>query len=102
MTGPTLPACSVQYPSCGACGSDTSHDGDGFYCDPCGLDYGAGEDGTVATYRNPDTPPCGHTCTNEWHGSRVLGPYECTPCQLPQDHAADHWTDCRPIPKETR
>ena len=99
MTGPILPACSIQSPSCGACGEETSHDGDVFYCWPCELDYGDGADGTTATYRSPDTPPCGRPCTNEWHTS--LGPYDCTPCQLPAGHKAAHWTACLPSPKET-
>ena len=30
-----------------------------------------------------------------------LGPYDCTPCQLPTGHKAAHWTACRPSPKET-
>ena len=36
-----------------------------------------------------------------WHGSPSLGPYDCTPCQLPTGYKADHWTACRPSPKET-
>ena len=39
-----LPYCSIQNPACGACGSETSHDGDSFCCEPCGLDYGDGSE----------------------------------------------------------
>ena len=102
MTGPvTLPTCSVRYPTCGACGCETDHDGDTYYCDLCGFDYGDGADDTTATYRAPDADPCGEPCSNSWHGSRDLGPYDCTPCQLPAGHKAAHWTACRPSPKET-
>lgn len=93
-----LPTCSVQYPSCGACHADTDHDGDSFYCDPCGLDYSDGQDGTEATYRDEDAAPCAKPCTNTWHGSRDLGPYDCRSCALPSGHESDCWTNCTPIP----
>ena len=101
MADVKLPTCSVHYPACGACGGETDHDGDTYYCDPCGLDYGDGADDTTATYRAPDADPCGAPCSNAWHGSRDLGPYDCTPCQLPTGHKSPHWTACRPSPKET-
>ena len=63
------------------------------------TDYGA--DDTTATYRAPDADPCGELCSNSWHGSRDLGLYGCTPCQLPTGHKAAHWTACRPSPKVT-
>ena len=63
MSRPNLPLCSWQYPSCGACGGETSHDGDAFYCDDCGLDYGKGADGTEATYRDEGRSPCGAPCS---------------------------------------
>ena len=93
MTTRRLPHCESQYPACGACGDETCHDGGTFYCDECGLDYGDGEDGTVATYRDETAPPCDEPCTNDWHGSRDLGPYECIPCALPKGHTSRHWTD---------
>ena len=37
MSDLKLPYCSIQNPACGACGSETSHDGDSFYCEPCGA-----------------------------------------------------------------
>ena len=103
MTGPVwLPTCSVRYPACGACGSETDYDGDSLYCDPCGLDYGDGTESKPATYyHTADAKPCGARCRNPWHGSPSLGPYDCTPCQLPAGHKAAHWTACRPSPKET-
>lgn len=52
-------------------------------------------------YYTPDAKPCGARCRNPWHGSPSLGPYDCTPCQLPTGHKAAHWTACRPSPKET-
>ena len=94
----TLPTCTVQYPSCGACGGDTDYDGDSFYCEGCQLDYGDGEDGTVATFLDEGTPACGKPCTNEWH--RTVTPRDCRPCQLPNTHTGHHWTGC--TPKETR
>ena len=102
MTGPvTLPTCSFHHPTCGACGTETDYDGDSYFCDLCDLDYGDGTDDTTATYYTPDAKPCGARCRNPWHGSPSLGPYDCTPCQLPAGHKAAHWSACRPSPKET-
>ena len=51
MTGPvTLPTCSVRYPTCGACGTETDYDGDSYFCDLCDLDYGDGTESKPATY----------------------------------------------------
>lgn len=78
----TLPACSVQYPMCGACGYDTGHDGDTYYCPRCDLDYDAGADATTATYRDPNAQPCRKPDT--FHGGN--------PCQLPETHRGErHW-----------
>ena len=102
MTGPvTLPTCSVHYPTCGACGGEIDYDGDSYFCAPCDLDYGDGADDTSAAYYTADAKPCGARCRNPWHVSTSLGPYDCTPCQLPAGHKAAHWTACRPSPKET-
>lgn len=92
-----LPSCSIQYPSCGACGCHTDYDGDTFYCDDCRLDYGRGEDGETATYRDEEAGPCGTPCDNEWHGpDKIRGgwTYLCQPCALPAGHTSDHWTNC--------
>ena len=94
-----LPSCSVQYPSCGACGGDTSHDGDSFYCPDCDLDYGDGEDGTTATYRNDDEA-CGAPCDNTWHAPNAIEAgtsFKCAPCSLPTGHSSFHWTPCEPV-----
>ena len=90
----SLPSCAVQYPSCGACCGDTEFDGDGFYCDDCGLDYGNGDDGTEATFRDEEQSPCGEPCDNHWHGKDQLD-LTCTPCELPKGHTSMHWTDCK-------
>ena len=42
--------------------------------------------------RATDAELCGEPCSNSWHSSRSLGPYDCTPCQLPTGHKAAHWT----------
>lgn len=92
-----LPACSIQYPSCGACGQDTDHDGDTFYCNDCGLDYGNGEDQTEAEFRDEDAEPCAQACDNYWHGAdkiREGWTYDCLPCPLPAGHTSDHWNPC--------
>jgi hypothetical protein len=89
-----LPYCSVQNPSCGACGGDTRHDGDSFYCEDCLLDYGTGEDGETATYLDEEAEPCGNPCDNSWHTKFDYA--ECKPCSLPKGHHSDHWTPCRP------
>lgn len=89
-----LPSCSIQYPSCGACGCETTHDGDSFYCDDCDLDYGQGQDGEQATFRDEDDKPCGEPCDNCWHGPKAGYTYECAPCALPTGHLSTHWTPC--------
>ena len=96
MSRPNLPLCSWQNPSCGACGGETSHDGDAFYCDDCGLDYGDGADGTEATYRDEERPPCGAPCSG--HLPLDGWRWECTPCRLPDTHTPlMHWHDCQPV-----
>ena len=90
----SLPSCAVQYQACGACGADTAHDGDSFYCEDCDLDYGNGDDGNVATFRDEEAKTCSSPCDNYWH-SKVELDMICTPCQLPAGHRGWHWTDCR-------
>ena len=95
----SLPTCRAQYPACGACGGETSYDGDSFYCDNCGLDYGDGAE-TTATYRDEDAEPCGHPCDNYLHGPDLIRPglsHQCVPCSLPAGHASMHWHDCQPV-----
>lgn len=91
-----LPLCSVQYPACGSCGGETDHDGDSFYCDECGLDYGDGDDCTPATFRDEEEERCANPCDNQWHNSIDIGPYDCGICQLPASHKGSHWTNCKP------
>ncbi|MDQ5860683.1 MAG: hypothetical protein M3536_00270 [Actinomycetota bacterium] len=90
----SLPACSVEYPSCGACGDNTSHDGDTFYCEDCDLDYGNGNDGNEATFRDEEEKTCGKPCDNTWHAPEQLN-LICTPCKLPATHRSFCWTDCK-------
>jgi hypothetical protein len=90
----SLPSCTIQYPACGACGDDTDHDGDGFYCDDCGLDYGDGDESSPATFRDEEQPPCGKPCDNGWHKPEALD-LICSPCELPKDHNSMCWTDCK-------
>lgn len=90
----SLPVCAVQYPSCGACGGETEHDGDSFYCDDCQLDYGNGDDGNEAQFRDEEILPCGKPCDNTWHGPKHFD-LECTPCRLPATHTDMCWTDCK-------
>ena len=96
MSDRTLPTCSVQYPICGACGADCDHDGDTFYCEPCGLDYGEGREDEPATFRDGEAPACGEPCNNSWHQDGAMPEYvfACLPCALPAGHTSDHWTDC--------
>ena len=89
-----LPSCTVQSPACGACGMETDHDGNSFYCDDCGLDYGDGDERIPATYREEDALACGNPCDNYWHGAH--GFKECRPCTLPKGHISMHWTPCQP------
>ena len=97
MTGPTcLPTCSVLYPLCGACNYETDHDGDTYYCWRCGLDYGRGEDGETATYRDESAEPCGMPCTGSLGSVR----FDCGICQLPSGHTSVHWAGYRRLPEE--
>ena len=93
----SLPSCAVQYPSCGACGIDTSHDGDSFYCEDCDLDYGNGDDGNEASFRDEEQPPCAKPCDNTWHRSKHFD-LACEPCKLPEGHRSMCWTDCKDQP----
>lgn len=100
MSDMTLPVCHVQYPRCGACGTDTKYDGDVFVCWGCGLSYGDGEDCTVAEYFEEDAETCAVPCSNFWHGPHMIrqgGGYDCNPCALPHGHENMHWTNCQPI-----
>lgn len=93
-----LPTCTIQSPACGACGLETHHDGDSFYCDDCGLDYGNGDESGPATFRDEEAQPCGEPCDNFWHKDDNLGKgwtFACTPCPLPKGHTSDHWTNCK-------
>ena len=98
MSGLRLPSCSIRNPTCGACLGETSHDGDSFYCQECGLDYGDGDD-SPAIYRDEDAETCAAPCANSWHAAdaiRTGWSYECHPCALPTGHNSDHWTPCKP------
>lgn len=95
MTAPKLPPAEMQYPSCGCCGSETSHDGDVLCCYGCGLDF----DGATmeASFRDPDAEMCGNPCENGYHQPDRLRPgsrFTCAPCQLPTGHESLHWTAC--------
>jgi hypothetical protein len=101
----TLPFCVTQHPLCSACGSETSHDGDSFYCPDCLLDYGDGQDGNEGTYRDPDTEPCGAECDNYWHTNGDLGVFDCKTCALPKGHHRGRtgitcWTNCTPLSED--
>lgn len=89
-----LPTVTVIHPLCGACQNSTQHDGESFWCDVCGLDYGDGTRDTPATFRDEDEAPCGVACGNQWHNGP--DPHDCTPCQLPAGHMSVHWTACAP------
>ncbi|UXE05419.1 hypothetical protein SEA_RENNA12_68 [Arthrobacter phage Renna12] len=87
-----LPSCIVQSPACGACGSDTEHDGDSFVCFDCGLNYGEGREDEPATFLDEELPACGKACDNSWHPTLGL---TCGECKLPEGHKSDCWTDCK-------
>lgn len=94
----SLPTCSVQYPRCGSCGGETTWD-DVILCEPCGLSYGDGEDGTEAEFTDDTEEPCGKPCDNHWHSPEKIRTgwrYECHPCRLPDGHTSDCWTNCTP------
>lgn len=96
----SLPVCSIQTPSCGACGLDTTFEDGLFVCYDCGLGYGDGEDGTEAEFWDEDAEPCSHACDNHFHGFGKIRPgqgYNCKPCPLPSTHTSDHWHPCEPI-----
>lgn len=97
-----MPSCRMQYPLCGACDEETTHDGDSLICDPCRLDYGTGEDGTTASYSfsyDDDPQPCGAACAEEYHADSYrskgsLYVYVCVTCVLPAGHTSDHYAPC--------
>ncbi|QGZ16954.1 hypothetical protein SEA_LITTLETOKYO_62 [Arthrobacter phage LittleTokyo] len=85
-----LPGYCIEYPTCGACGGATEHDGDSFYCDDCGLTFGRDES-DPAEFRDEDAEVCGKACDNSWHPTLGL---VCYPCMLPALHRSDCWTGC--------
>lgn len=92
-----LPDAVLQSPACGACGSETSHDGDHFYCEDCQLGFNT--DDLSAFFLNPDTEPCGFSCDNYWHGNHIIQQgqgYDCGTCMLPAGHESMHWSGCQP------
>jgi len=94
-----LPSAEHQSPSCGACGSETTFDGDDFVCEDCQLAFEPNY--LNASFLNPEAEPCGSPCDNSWHGDhkikRGFG-YDCNPCQLPAGHESFHWTGCQSKP----
>ena len=98
-----LPTCQVSNPTCGACGDETRHDGDYFYCEGCHLSYGDGEDFTEAEFYDTSDPACGVPCTNYWHTPNAIREgvsYSCKPCSLPGPHTSDHWHPCEPTERK--
>ncbi|MBM7280335.1 hypothetical protein JTZ10_21560 [Gordonia rubripertincta] len=98
----SLPSAEHQSPSCGACQSETSHDGDDFVCEDCQLAFDSYT--LEARFLDEDVEPCGKPCENTWHGDHKIHRgqgYRCHPCQLPKGHEEfggwHHWTGCEPI-----
>lgn len=98
MSAGRLPCAIMRYPDCGACHEELSYDGDSFYCDPCGLDYGDGNEDEQATFRDDEEGTCGAPCDDKWHGDEASEGrptvYECNPCSLPKNHEYDHYMPC--------
>lgn len=84
-----LPYPIATYPLCGACEQETSHDGDSFVCEPCGLDYGEGSESDRAKFLDPGTSECGAISISAADWGR-LGITE-SPCSLPNGHRSSHW-----------
>lgn len=92
-----LPSAEIEYPTCGSCGGETSHDGDTFTCEDCGLYF----DPTTLrpNYLDDRVAPCGVPCVEPLHSptSSALDdrvPWECTGCLLPAGHTSPHRTGC--------
>lgn len=98
MPEPRLPDAVVQYPACGACGTETDYD-DGLFCEGCQLAFDS--DTLAASYLDPNAAPCGVPCDNYWHGDHKIKQgrgFQCGTCQLPANHATTtHWTACKPV-----
>jgi hypothetical protein len=92
MTVEELPGCIVQYPACGCCGADTRNDGDGFYCEECGLSFGDGREDVPGEFLDEEEQACGKPCDNSWHPTLGL---TCGPCKLPASHTSGCWTGCK-------
>lgn len=94
-----LPSAVVQNPACGACGLETTFDGDRFVCEACQL--GFARDDCRAFFLDPDIEPCGVPCDNRWHGDHLIKRgtgYDCNSCKLPAGHQSLHWTGCQTRP----
>lgn len=89
----SLPSCQHQTPSCGACGSNTTFDGDSFLCYDCGLNYGDGDEMNEPEFIE-EVKACNWPCDNYWHGPDQLD-LTCSRCELPAGHSSLHWTDCK-------
>jgi hypothetical protein len=91
----TLPAAEHRPPSCGACGDETTYDGDSFVCYDCGLAFDP--DTLAADYLDPDAATCAAPCNNPWHKpgqSKPARTYTCGTCALPDGHDRPCWTGC--------
>lgn len=99
---PSLPGPHIIQPTCGACGDDLSHDGETYFCAPCGLDYGETIRGDEPAVFRDDVDVCGSPCINRFHqedggvvhsnGRRQR--WVCHPCALPVGHTSSHWSGC--------
>ena len=99
---PKPPELYFPYPDCSVCGKETSHDGDSFYCEHCGIywpDSGRG----AGDWYDEKAEQCASThqplANNEFADGKPYK-YETKRCLLDAGHDGKHrvdsittWTD---------
>lgn len=86
-----LPPCEPQFPLCGVCLSELSHDGGSFVCQEGLLDFGEGSGLGAPEFLDADAQACAHDCKEPHLHPRTHEGfrYVCEPCLLPTGHAGD-------------
>lgn len=101
------PELEFPYPPCSICGEDTNNEGDGFFCEACGVSWS--NDGRNGSWDEPETKAC--TSTHKPFDRDDLASenekirHFVKHCIFDLDHDGDHdagdyttWTDDQAVP----
>ena len=97
-----IEGCTICYPICPSCAAETDHDGDDFYCYPCGLAWNGSNPEGPGFYLDPEATACGKPGRASKVPNRVIARtvhrYVISPCLLPQGRRTPRHT---PVPLGT-